>query len=87
MLDDIHGIGTSEVIHVEMVTTLSGHIVGEISIGLCSISFVDFRRMVSIKNGPFAISQPKRTAKSFPQAVDIITLELGTDLEIVVAVD
>ncbi len=51
-----------------------------------SISDVNFKRMVSIENGPLAILDPEMWGKSFTKAIQIVILNLGADLYVVIAI-
>lgn len=85
--DDVHGVGASEVVDVEEVVFFSQHVQREVSVGLKSLPVIDDLSSVSVENGPFSISLSERRLETFSDAVEVITVDFGSDLKVVVAED
>ena len=85
--DNIHRIGTSQVVNMEKIISFSQKIKGIISIGLKSFTPINNLPPVSVENSPLSIFFAEGLLEPFSNAVNIITVHLSSDLKIVVTED
>jgi hypothetical protein len=85
--DDVHGVGASEVVDVEEVVFFSQHIQREVSVCLQTLTVIDDLSSISVENRPFSISLSERRLETLADTVEIITVDFGSDLKVVVTED
>ena len=85
--DNIHRIGTSQVVNMEKIISFSQKIKGIISIGLKSFTPINNLPPVSVENSPLSIFFAEGLLEPFSNAVNVITVHLSSDLKIVVTED
>ena len=85
--DNIHRIGTSQVVNMEKIISFSQKIKGIISIGLKSFTPINNLPPISVENSPLSIFFAEGLLEPFSNAVNVITVHLSSDLKIVVTED
>ncbi len=82
---NIHGVRIPEVVKMEKILFFLEHVNRIKSVGLSSCSIVNLFRSITIKNSPFTLGFAKIRLESFAQTINKSRVDLGSDLNIVLA--
>lgn len=85
--DQIHRIGTSEVVQVVQLIFLSNHIEGIVAVSISSVTFVYCKALLTSEHCPFAVFHFKVLGEPLSNSIQVWRLNLCSDLKVVLAVD
>ena len=86
--EDVHGVGTSQVVYVKQVSLLLQPVEGKVPVSIFTLwPVIQLKPSFSSKHRPLAFLHPETRRKPFPQSIDEGRVDLSADLKVVFAVD